>query len=202
MALFTGKIEPISTAPDGKLCSFHQIDVEALCRALRKKPRYKAYKALLSHRRVLECLKTNLDLKAKEAVEARQKAINDYNKTWALAHACHVSTESSRAIKCPAIAGEMLDTILEWQKFYQDQKVEALEECAVEHGRVQYFLLALNKRVEKVEGALVTRYGIWTTDEEGNPLDMCDVERVIDVMASIPGNKGIRGVDWVDEMGM
>lgn len=183
MAHFTGKIEPISTVPDEKLSSSHQIDTEAFFRALRKKPSYKTHKALLSHRRTLECLQKHLELKVEQAAEARYKAFKDCTKTWSLAHACHVSTDSSRPIKCPAIAGDMLDSILESQKFYVDRRVEALEECAQECDSVTGFLEALKKRAEKVEGVLVKKYVIGTPGEGVERLDRRDMEHVVDTFA-------------------
>ena len=187
MALFTGTIEPISTRPDEKLYSSLQIDIEAFSRALHKKPTYKAYKALLGHRLTLECLKHSLELKVKEAVEARDKASNNYTKTSALAHACHVSAGSSRPVKCPAIAGDMLDTVSEWQKIFQVRKREALDECEQELGLVQGWLERLRKRVEKVEGALVKAYGILKMIDEGHSLDVSDVEHVIHAFALMTG---------------
>ena len=187
MAHFTGKIEPISTVPDEKLSSSHQIDTEAFFRALRKKPTYKAYKALLSHRRVLECLQKNLELKVEEAAEARHKAFEDITKTWSLAHACHVSTDSSRPIKCPAIAGDMLDSIMESQMFYAERRVEAFGECAQELDSVTGFLRALKKRVDKVEGVLMKKYVIGTPGDGVKTLDRRDMEHVLDAFALMAG---------------
>ena len=183
MAHFTGKIEPISTVPDEKLTSSRQIDTEAFFRALRKKPSYKALEALLSHRRVLGCLQKNLELKVEEAAEARHKAFKDCTKTWSLARACHVSTDSSRPVKCPAIAGDLLDSVFESQKFYVDRRVEALEECAQECDSVTGLLKALNKRVRKVEGVLEKKYVIGTLGDGGKTLDGREMEHVLDAFA-------------------
>ena len=187
MPHLTRKIEPISTVPDEKLSSSHQIDTEAFSRALRKKPSYKTYKTLLTHHRTLECLQKHLELKIQEAAEARHKAFKDYTKTWSLAHACHVSTDSSRPVKCPAIAGDMLDDILVSQQFYTERRGEALEECERECEAVTGFLEKLKKRVEKVEGVLVkVERVLGKKDVIGTPgggverLDRREVERVVD----------------------
>ena len=183
MAHFTCKFEPISTVPDEKLCSSSQIDIEAFFRALRKKPSYKAYKALLSHRRILERLQKHLELKAEEAAEARNKAWKEWTKTWSLSHACHVSADSSRPIKCPAIAGDVLDSILESQQFYVERRVEAFEECAQEFGSVTGLLEALNKRVQKVEAVLEKMYVIGTLGDREKELDRREMEHLLDAFA-------------------
>ena len=182
MAHFTGKFEPISTVPDEKLSSSHQIDTEAFFRALRKKPTYKTYKVLLSHRRVLECLQKNLELKLEQAVEAHHKAFNDCTKTWSLTHACHVSTDSSRPIKCPAIAGDVLDSIMESQMFYVERRGEVQEEVTKELDSVLGYVEALNKRVQKVERVLVKKYGIWAPGDMVERLDRQDMEHLIDAL--------------------
>ena len=183
MAHFTCKIEPISTVPDEKLCSSSQIDTEAFFRALRKKPSYKAYKALLSHRRALECLQKHLELKVDEAAEARNKAWKEWTKTWSLSHACHVSADSSRPVKCPAIAGDALDSILESQQFYVERRAEAFEERAEEFGLVTAFLEALNKRAQKVEGVLGKKYVIGTLGDGEKHLDRREMEHLLDAFA-------------------
>ena len=179
MAHLTGKIEPISTVPDEKLSSSRQIDTDAFSRALRKKPSYKTHKALLTHRRTLECLQKHLELKLEAADEACLKAFRDRNKTWSLAQACHASANSSRPVKCPAIAGDVLDSIFESQHIYVQRRVEALEECAQECDSVTGFLEALNKRVE----ILVKKYVIGTPGDGVETLDRQDMEHVVDAFA-------------------
>ena len=74
------------------------------------------------------------------------------------------------------------------QMLYQRETVDALVNCRCEQMQAQLHLQAVNKRVEKVERTLVKKYGIHTVDDEGKPLlNEHNVERIIDVMASIPG---------------
>ncbi|KAL9135605.1 MAG: hypothetical protein Q9175_003205 [Cornicularia normoerica] len=192
MPLFSGTTETISTVPEKELSSIDQIDIFAFRRALLKKPTYKAYKALLVHRRAIQCLKTNVDLMVKEADDALYKASENSRKTKALANDCD-STMSPSALTCPPIAGKVLQSIIELQTFYLDEREGVLIECVFEQGRALALLQEVNKKVEKVEHALVKKYGIHTVDDEGDPLDMRNVERIIDVMASTPGSRIYRG---------
>lgn len=188
MSLFFPTIETISTIPDEELSSVDQIDISALQQALSKKPTYKAYKALLVHRRTLQCLKMNVDLMVEVADDALYKALENRNKAeQALANACN-STMSLYPATCLPLSGKALQTIIELQTVYYDEKVGVLVECDFEQQRAQRVLDDVNKRVKKMEQALVKKFGIHTIDDEGNPLYMQNVERVIDVMASIPKN--------------
>lgn len=191
MPLFAGKIEAISTIPDEELSSFDQIDLSAFHRARSKKPTYKSYNALLIHRCTLRSLKRNVDLMVEQANDALFKASENRRKTLqALAHACE-STRSPHSLTCPPIAGKVLQNIIELQTFYHDERAIVLTECQVEQRRAQVLLVAVDERLTKTEQVLVKKFGIHTVDDEGNPLDMQDVERVIHVMASIPGNEGL-----------
>lgn len=187
MPPFSGKIEPISIIPNEELSSIDQIDVSAFRRALLKKPTYKAYKALLVHRHTLQSLNLDVDLMVEQADDALYKASENRGKTErALANACD-SSMYPYPTTCPPIASKAFQSIIELQTFYHDEKVCVLMECVSEQGRAQTLLRRVNSRVEKVEQALVKKFGIHTVDDEGNPLRMQDLERVIDVMASVPG---------------
>lgn len=187
MPLFSGKIEIISTTPDEELSSVDQIDCLAFSRALCRKSSYKAYSALLIHRRTLQCLNANVNLIVQEAEDARFKAFENREKTeQALANAC-ISTMSSYPTRCPSIARKALESIMELQTFYLDERAGALVECVLERECAQAFLYKADKRLKKVEQALVERNDIHTVDDEGEPLDVQNVERVMHVMASIPG---------------
>ena len=163
--------ETISTVPNEKLSSIGQIHLPTLSRALKRKSTYKAYKVRVG-----------------KADDALNKASEDRRTTeTALANAC-ASTASPYPITRPAIVGEALTGIIGLQKFYQHEKADILVECRREQSHVQTLIRAVNERVEKVEKALVKRFGIHTVDDEGNPLlNVHNVERIIDVMASIPG---------------
>lgn len=126
-----------------------------------------------------------------EAHDAQRKASDNYNKTAeALANACD-ATMSPYSTTSPPIVGKALQTILELQMFYHDERMGVVIERGVERGQVKGFLRAVNEKVEEVEQVLVKKYGIHTVDDEGNPLEMQDLERVIDVMASVPGIENI-----------
>ena len=74
------------------------------------------------------------------------------------------------------------------QMLYQREKVNALVDCRCEQMQARMHLEAVTKRVEEVEQALVKKYGIHTADDEGKPLlNEHNVERMIDVMASVQG---------------
>lgn len=118
-----------------------------------------------------------------EADGAVGKAAENYRKTaQAIANSCN-----SAALPPPPIAGKALQTIIELQKFYHDQRMGVLVECSLERGRVSALVIEVNKRIAKVEQVLVKKYGIHTIDDEGKPLVMQNLERVIDIMASVPG---------------
>ena len=180
--------ETISTVPNEKLSSIGQIHLPTLNRALKRKSTYKAYKALRVHRSTLECLNSNVNLRVGKADDALNKASEDRRNTEiALANACS-STASLYPTTRPAIVGEVLQGIIELQKFYQHEKADVLVECRREQRHVQTLIRAVNTKVEKVEKALVKKFGIHTVDDEENPLlNVHNVERIIDVMASIPG---------------
>ena len=183
----SSKMEPISFVPDEKLSSIDQMDLSALSRALINKPTYKTYKNLLAHHRSLQCLNAKLELRVMNADDAFTEAsANRENTVKALTNACN-STASPYPTTCPPVIGNVLQGIIELQRFYQEEKEKVLEECRREQSRVHTFILKTNKRVDKVEKALVKRFGIPTIDDEGNPMNMQTVERAIDVMAWIPG---------------
>ncbi|CAF9942255.1 MAG: hypothetical protein ALECFALPRED_009635 [Alectoria fallacina] len=191
MPLVFGKPEPISIIPEEELSAVDQINVSAFRRALVKKPTYKAYCSLLAYRRALRCLKINVDLLVEEADDGLRKATDNYNKTaQALANACD-STKSPWPTTCPTVAGEVFQNIMELQALYHEEKLEVCLECHFDEGRARAFLDAVNKRVQKLETVLVKKFGIHAVDDEGNPLDMQNAERVIHVMASIPGNENL-----------
>ena len=184
----SGKIEIISIVPDDKLSSVSQIDLGTLHQALSRKPTYKAYKTLLVHHHTLQCLNANVDLRVQQADDAFKKVSEDLRNTAvALANACN-STASAHPATRPPIVGEVLQGIIELQTFYQREKVHVLLQCRWDQTGAQRLIQEVNKRVKKVEQALVKKYGIPTLDDEGNPLlNGHNIERIIDVMASVPG---------------
>ena len=184
--------ETISTVPNEKLSSMGQIHLPTLSRALKRKSTYRAYKALRGHRSTLECLNAKVNLRAGKADDALNKASEDRRNTEiALTNAC-ASTASPYPTTRPAIVGEVLRGIIGLQKFYEHEKVGLVVECRREQRHVQTLIRAVNKRVGKVEEALVQKFGIHTVDDEENPLlNVHNIERIIDVMASIPGMENI-----------
>ena len=122
-----------------------------------------------------------------EADGALQKASENFRKTvQTLAKACDSDTLPYPQTS-PPIVGNALQSIIKQQKFYHDQRMGVLVERGFEAGRVLALLNEVNKRIAKVEQDLVKKYGIHTIDDEGNPLEIQNLERVIDVMASVPG---------------
>ena len=187
MSLLSDNIESISTTPDEELSSLDQIDIYAVGRALARKSTYKAYKALLVHRRTLQCLQTNVDLTLEKANEALSMAVENIRKTeQAIANICD-SPMYADPTTPPPIAYGVLTSILALQKFYYTERFEALRQCAFERGRVLAFTRAVDKRVEKVQKALVKKFGIVAVDDEGVPLELEEIEQVFDLLASIPG---------------
>ena len=186
------KIEAISTVPDKKFNSISQLDLSALDRALTRKPTYEAYKTLLTYRRTLTCLNANVDLRVEQADEALSKTSEDLSNTaTALVNACN-STASPRQTTRRTLVGEALRGTMKLQMLYQREKVNVLVNCRREQMHAQMYLQAVNKRVEEVEWALVEKYGIHTVDDKGKPLlNEHNVERMIDVMASVPGIEDI-----------
>lgn len=184
----SGKIETIAIVPDDELSSAYQIDLPSLNRALSRKPTYKVYKTLLVHHRTLKCLNSNVDLRVQKADAALNKASENLRNTAVtLANACN-STASANPATRPSIVGEVLQGIVELQTFYQREKVSVLLRCRWDQIQAQKFLQETSKRVKKVEQTLVKKYGIHTVDDEGNPLlNEHNVERIIDLMASVPG---------------
>ena len=182
------KIEAISTVPDEKLDSISQLDLSALDRALTRSQTYEAYKTLLTYRRTLICLNANVDLRVEQANEALSKTSEDLSNTaTALVNACN-STASPRQTTRPTFVREALRGTMKLQMLYQREKVNVLVNCRREQMHAQMYLQAVNKRVEEVERALVKEYGIHTVDDEGKVLlNEHNVERMIDVMASVPG---------------
>ena len=182
------KIEAISTMPDEKLDSISQLDLSALDRALTRSQTYEAYKTLLTYRRTLICLNANVDLRVEQANEALSKTSEDLSNTaTALVNACN-STASPRQTTRPTFVREALRGTMKLQMLYQREKVNVLVNCRREQMHAQMYLQAVNKRVVEVERALVKKYGIHTVDDEGKVLlNEHNVERMIDVMASVPG---------------
>lgn len=183
-----GKIETISIVRDDELYSAYQIDLPSLNRALSRKPTYKTYKTLLVHQRTLECLNANVDLRVQKAEAALNKASENLKNTIVtLANACN-STASANPATRPPIVGGVLQGIMELQIFYQREKVSVLLQCRWDQIQAQRLLQQTSKRVNKVEQSLVKKYGIHTVDDEGEPLlNEHNVERIIDLMASVPG---------------
>ena len=191
MPLVSGKIEPISIIPEEELSAVDQINVSAFRRALVKKPIYKAYCSLLAYRHALRRLKINVDLLVEEADDGLRKATENFNMTGqALVNACD-STKSPYPTTSPTVAGEVFKNIMELQKLYHAERLEVALECHFEEGYVRGRLYAANKRVQKLEAVLVKKFGIHAVDDEGKPLDMQNVERVIHVMASVPGTENL-----------
>ena len=184
------KIEAISTMPDEKLNSISQLDHSALDRVLSRKPSYEAYKTLLTYRRTLQSLNANVDSRVAQADDALSKTSEDLGNTaTALVNACCTSAASPRhTITRPTLVVEALRATMKLQMLYQREKVDVLVNCRREQMQAQMHLQEVNRRVEKVEWALVRKYGIHTVDDEGMPLlNEHNVERMIDVMASVPG---------------
>ena len=182
------KIEAISTVLDEKLNSISQLDLLALDRGLSRKPTYEAYKTLLTYRRTLQSLNANVDLRVEQADDALSKTSEDLSNTaTALVNACN-STASPCQTTRPTLVGEALSGTMKLQMLYQREKVNVLVNCRREQMQAQMYLQAVIKRVEEVEWALVEKYGIHTVDDEGKPLlNEHNVERMIDVMALVPG---------------
>ena len=180
------KIEAISTMPDEKLNSISQLDLSALDRFLSRKPSYEAYKTLLTYRRTLQSLNANVDSRVAQADDALSKTSEDIGNTaTALVNAC---TSAMSPCHRPTLVGEALRVSMKLQMLYQREKVDVLVNCRREQMQAQMHLQEVNRRVEKVEWALVRKYGIHTVDDEGMPLlNEHNVERMIDVMASVPG---------------
>ncbi len=177
MPLVSGKFKP-STIPIDKLNDPAVLEAAS-------KPTYKNYKFLLAHRRTVQSFKTNLDLMVKAAYDALFEAAENYSKTYQiLTDACD-STKSPFPNTRPSIAGDVLQKIIEMQGVYSKEKEDVLLEYNLERGYVLGELVYMNRRIRKVERALVKRYGIHTIDDDGNPLDMQNVERAIDLMAWI-----------------
>ena len=183
------KIEAISTVPDEKLNSISQLDLPALGRALSRKPTYEAHNTLLTYRRTLQSLSANVDLRVEDTLNKTSEDLS--NTATALVNACN-----SRASPCqtthPTLVSEALRSTIKLQMLYQREKVNVLVNCRREQMQAQMYLQAVNKRVEEVEWALVEKYGIHTVDDEGKPLlNEHNVERMIDVMASVPGTEDL-----------
>lgn len=87
----------------------------------------------------------------------------------------------------PSTAGGVLSNILELQNLYLTKRFEILGQCAEECGGAFELARGVKERIKKVERGLVEEYGIRTVDDEGNAVEIKDLERVIDGMASVPG---------------
>ena len=188
MPQWSGKIEAISIVADENLKSISQLDLKTLSRALSRKPTYAIYKTLLTYWSTLQRLNVNVNLTVKQADDALGKASDDLsNTTTALVNACNFTT-SPHPTSRPLVAGEALIGTMKLQTIYQREKVDVLVRCRREQMHAQMYLQRVDRRVEKVERALVKKYGILTADDEGMPLlNVHNTERIIDVMASIPG---------------
>lgn len=178
--------------PDEKLNSISQLDLSALARALSREPTYEAYKSLLTHRRTLQSLNANVDVRVEHADDALNKTSEDLSNTAtalvnALVNACNSPPSPGQTTR-PSLVGEALRGTMKLQMLYQRENVNVLVNCRREQMQAQMYREAVDQRVEEVEWALVKKYGIHTFDDEGKPLlNEYNVERMIDVMASVPG---------------
>lgn len=189
MPLPSGKIESISSIPDEEVSAIDQIDLKAVVKAQSEKPTYKTYKTLLAHRRTLQCLQTNVDLLQEKAHKELSNAMENINKTQQALSDVYDSPTSPTPIPTttrPSTAAGVLLSILELQNLYLTKRFEILDHCSFEQGRAFALARGVKQRIKKVEKKLVKKYGIRTVDDEGNPVEMHDLERVIDVMASVP----------------
>lgn len=183
--------KPISSVPDKELCSIHQIDVEALNDVLEEaksnKSSYKAYKALLAHRRTLKCLKTSVNLQQEKANKQLSKAWqNIYNTEQDLDDVNDSPNLPDSTTRAPIDFGILL-SILELQKLYHAQKFAAFGECGHQRGQIDGLLCAVNGKIKDVEKALMKEFRVRTVDHEGNVLEGRDLEHAIDAMASAHG---------------
>ncbi len=168
MSLMSGKFKT-STIPIDKLNDPAVLEAAS-------KPTYKNYKFVLAHRRTLQSFKTKLDLMVKAAYDVLFEAVENHSKTYqTLTDVCDF-TKSPFPTTRPSIAGDVLQTIIELQVVYSKEKEDVLLEYTIERGYVLGRLGYLNSRIRKMERALVKKYGIHTVDDEGNPLDMQNVE--------------------------
>ena len=111
--------------------------------------------------------------------------MENHSKTeQTLADVCD-STKSPYPITRPSIAGSVLETIIDLQIVYSKEKEDVLLKYNLERGYVLGSLDYVSSRIRKMERALVKKYGIHTIDDKGNPLDMENVERAIDLMVWI-----------------
>ena len=150
----SSKIEPLSTTPDETISSPDQIDRGALSRALTRKPTLKVHKTLLAHRRTLQCLIANLDLKVAQHDAADDRALDNYTETMsALIHACH-ATKSPYPETRPPIIGKALTAILHHQSLYRAITAELSFQCRFERGFTKGCLKEVEKRLKKVARAL------------------------------------------------
>ena len=179
MPQLPGNIEAISTVPDEKLNSTSQLELPTLDRALSQKPSYEAYHTLLTYRRTLQSLNTNVDLRVEQADNALSKTSEDLGNTAAaLVSACCASAASPGLTARSNLVAEALRGTMKLQMLYQRENVDGLVNCRREQMRAQMYLRAVDRRVEEVEAALVAKYGIRSVDEEGKRLlDGHDVER-------------------------
>ena len=189
MSLPSGTIKSISSVPDEEVSAIDQIDLQAVCDAQSSKPTYKAYKTLLAYGRTLHFLQTNVDLLPEKANKELSDALENISKTQqALADVYDSPTSPTPTTTTrPSTAGGILLKILQLQQLYLAQRLEILGQCFFEQGRAFALARGVKERIKKVEKYLVKKYGIRTVDDEGNPVEMHDLERVIDVIASVPG---------------
>ena len=195
MTYSSDKIEAISTVLDEKLNSISQLDRSALDRGLSRKPTYEAYKTLLAYRHTLISLNANVDLRVEQADDALSKTSEDISNTaTALVNACNSTASSPSQTARPALIREALSGTMKLQMLYQREKANALVDCRCEQMQAQMHLQAVTRRVEEVERALVKKYEIHAIADEGRPLlNEHNVERMIDVMASVPGIEDLEG---------
>ena len=186
MPLPPSKIESISSVPDEEVSAIDQIDLQAVVQAQSEKPTYKTYKTLLAYRRTLQFLQTNVDLLHEKANKELINAMENINKTQQALSDVYDSPTPTTTRPSSTAEGVLLH-ILELQNLYLVKRLDVLGQCAEECGRAFELNRVVKERIGKVEKRLVKKYGIRTVDDEGNPVEMHDLERVIDVMASVPG---------------
>ena len=167
----SSKIKAISMVSDKKLNSISQLDLSALSRALSKTPTYETYKTLLTYRRTLQLLSANVDLRVEQADDVLSKTSEDLgNMATALANACNSTASPSQTTRPTLLVREALRETMKLQMLYEREDVNERVNCRHEQIQVQMHLQAVIKRVEKVEEALVKKYGVHTVDDEGKPL--------------------------------
>ena len=111
-----------------------------------------------------------MDRNIERADDALRKASQNGSKmAQALANTCDYYT-SPYPRACSPTTGKVSNSIIELQTIHHDMRVGAFLWSAASSGGVRrHFSGKVNKRMKKVEQALVKKFGVITVDDEADP---------------------------------